>query len=161
MLSDFGIEKRLSESSQLCQRAFFVDPHQAARAHDIRRQNGRQSPLYVLAAQDAPPGRGKLNAYIIEFWSGVRLGPCPRWVNCGVLAVGRSLPVFPDQLTFLVFVGMSQTCDKLKCSLPNCGAGSGQDILHLARYLRNTSVNRSGLVCGGMKPRYSPLRPIR
>ena len=31
----------------------------------------------------------------------------------------------------------------------------------LARFLRNTSVNRSGLVCGGINPRYSPLRPIR
>ena len=58
MLSDFGIEKRLSESFQLRQRAFFVDPYQAARARDIRRQNSRQSPLYVLAAQDAPPARG-------------------------------------------------------------------------------------------------------
>jgi hypothetical protein len=56
MLSDFGIEKRLSESSQLRHRAFFVDPYQAARARDIRRQNSCQSPLYVLAAQDAPPG---------------------------------------------------------------------------------------------------------
>jgi len=55
MISDFGIEKRLSESFQLRQRAFFVDPYQAARARDIRRQNSRQSPLYVLAAQDAPP----------------------------------------------------------------------------------------------------------
>jgi hypothetical protein len=60
MLSDFGIEKRLSESSQLRQRAFFVDPHQAARARDIRRQNSRQSSLYVLAAQDAPLDSGKL-----------------------------------------------------------------------------------------------------
>jgi hypothetical protein len=58
MLSDFGIEKRLSKSFQSRQRAFFVDPYQAARARDIRRQNSRQSPVYVLAAQDAPPGRG-------------------------------------------------------------------------------------------------------
>ena len=57
MLSDFGIKKRLSKSFQLRQRAFFVDPYQAARARDIRRQNSRQSPLYVLAAQDAPPAR--------------------------------------------------------------------------------------------------------
>jgi hypothetical protein len=59
MLSDFRIEKRLSKSFQLRQRAFFVDPYQAARARDIRRQNSRQSPLYVLAAQDAPPGLGE------------------------------------------------------------------------------------------------------
>ena len=58
MISDFGIEKRFSESFQLRQRAFFVDPYQAARARDIRRQNSCQSPLYVLAAQDAPPARG-------------------------------------------------------------------------------------------------------
>src|SRR5947207_10968359 len=62
MISDFGIKKRLSKSFQLRQRAFFVDPYQAARACDIRRQNSRQSPLYVLAAQDAPPkSLGKLN----------------------------------------------------------------------------------------------------
>jgi hypothetical protein len=66
MLSDFGIEKRLSESSQLRQRAFFVDPHQAARARDIRRQNSRQSPLYMLAAQDAPPGSEKLYVHIAQ-----------------------------------------------------------------------------------------------
>jgi hypothetical protein len=62
MISDFGIKKRLSKSFQLRQRAFFVDPYQAARACDIRRQNSRLSPLYVLAAQDAPPkSLGKLN----------------------------------------------------------------------------------------------------
>src|SRR5712691_4253034 len=62
MISDFGIKKRLSKSFQLRQRAFFVDPYQAARARDIRRENSRQSPLYVLAAQDAPPkSLGKLN----------------------------------------------------------------------------------------------------
>ena len=66
MISDFWIKKRLSESSQLRQRAFFVDPYQAAGARDIRRQNSRQSPLYVLAAQDAPPGSGKLNVYIAQ-----------------------------------------------------------------------------------------------
>ena len=58
MISDFGIKKRLSKSFQLRQRAFFVDPYQAARARDIRRQNSHQSPLYMLAAQDAPPARG-------------------------------------------------------------------------------------------------------
>jgi hypothetical protein len=61
MLNDFGIEKLLSKSFQLRQRAFFVDPYQAARASDIRRQNSRQSPLYVLAAQGAPRGSGKFN----------------------------------------------------------------------------------------------------
>jgi hypothetical protein len=61
MISDLGIDKRLSESSQLRLRAFFVDPYQAARARNIRHQNSRQSPLYVLVAQDAPPGSGKLN----------------------------------------------------------------------------------------------------
>jgi len=58
MIIDFGIKKRLSQSFQLRQRAFFVDPYQAARAGNIRRQNRCQSPLYVLAAQDAPPARG-------------------------------------------------------------------------------------------------------
>jgi hypothetical protein len=66
MISDFWIKKRLSKSFQLRQRAFFVDPNQAAGARDIRRQNSRQSPLYVLAAQDAPPGSGKLNVYIAQ-----------------------------------------------------------------------------------------------
>ena len=64
MLSDFGIEKRLSESFQLRQRAFFVDPYQAARARDIRRQNSCQSPLYVLAAQEAPPKLGEIELII-------------------------------------------------------------------------------------------------
>jgi hypothetical protein len=58
MLSDFGIEKRPSKRFQSRQRAFFVYPYQAARARDIRRQNCCQSSLYVLAAQDAPPGWG-------------------------------------------------------------------------------------------------------
>jgi hypothetical protein len=58
MIIDFGIKKRRSKSFQLRQRALFVDPYQAARARDIRRQNSRQSPLYMLAAQDAPPARG-------------------------------------------------------------------------------------------------------
>src|SRR6266478_4123159 len=68
MISDFWIKKRRSKHFQLCQRAFFVDPYQAARARDIRRQNSRQSPLYVLAAQGAPPGPGKLNVPIAQ-WS--------------------------------------------------------------------------------------------
>jgi hypothetical protein len=79
MISDFGIKKRLSKSFQLRQRAFFVDPYQAARARDIRRQNSRQSPLYVLAAQDAPPGSGKLNVHIAQLWADVR--PRPKSVN--------------------------------------------------------------------------------
>ena len=33
-----------------------------------------------------------------------------RYVNRVPLAVGRTLPVYPDQQTFLVFVDMSQTC---------------------------------------------------
>jgi len=66
VMGDLGIKKRLSKSFQLRQRAFFVDPNQAAGARDIRRQNSRQSPLYVLAVQDAPPGSGKLYAYIAQ-----------------------------------------------------------------------------------------------
>jgi hypothetical protein len=31
------------------------------------------------------------------------------WVNRVTLAISRPLPVYPDQQTFLVFVGMSQT----------------------------------------------------
>jgi hypothetical protein len=58
MISDFGIKKDFSKSLELRQRSFFVDPYQTARARDIRRQNSRQSPLYVLAAQDAPQARG-------------------------------------------------------------------------------------------------------
>jgi hypothetical protein len=81
MISDFGIKKRLSKSFQLRQRAFLVDPYQAARARDIRRQNSRQSPLYVLAAQDAPRGSGKLNVHIAQLWADVRLCPRPKWVN--------------------------------------------------------------------------------
>jgi len=72
MITDFGIKKRLSKSSQLRQRAFFVGPHQAARARDICRQNSRQSPLYVLAAQDAPPGLGE-----IECSYSTIVGRCP------------------------------------------------------------------------------------
>jgi hypothetical protein len=79
MISDFGIKKRLSKSFQLRQRAFFVDPYQAARARDIRRQNSRQSPLYVLAAQDASQGSGKLNVCIAQLWADVRLCPRPKW----------------------------------------------------------------------------------
>ena len=40
---------------QLRQRAFFVGPYQAARAGDIRRQDSRQSPLYMIAAQGCTP----------------------------------------------------------------------------------------------------------
>jgi hypothetical protein len=83
MISDFWIKKRLSKSFQLRQRAFFVDPYQAARARDIRRQNSRQSPLYMLAAQDAPPGSGKLNVHIAQLWADVRLCQRPKWVKLG------------------------------------------------------------------------------
>jgi len=48
-------QKRLSKSFH-----FFIYPHQAARAHNIRRRNGRQSPLYLLAAQDALPKLGEI-----------------------------------------------------------------------------------------------------
>jgi len=88
MLSDFRIEKRLSESFELRQRAFFVDPYQAARVHDIRRQNSRQSPLYVLAAQDAPPARGKLNVHIAQLWADVWLCPRPKRVKTGGPSTG-------------------------------------------------------------------------
>ena len=58
IFNDFGIEKRSSKRLQFGQRPFFVDPHQAARTGDIRRQNSRQPPLYVLPTQDAPPACG-------------------------------------------------------------------------------------------------------
>jgi len=63
ILGDFGIEEDLPESFQLLQGPFFVDPYQAARACDIRRQYCRQSPLYVLVVQRAPQGSGKLNVH--------------------------------------------------------------------------------------------------
>src|SRR4029077_5156776 len=72
MLSDFGIENRSSKRFQSRQRAFFVYPYQAARARDIRRQNSRQSPLYMIAAQDAPPRLGE-----IECSYNTIAGPCP------------------------------------------------------------------------------------
>jgi hypothetical protein len=72
MLSDFGIENRSSKRFQSRQRAFFVDPYQAARARDIRRQNSRQSPLYMIAAQDAPPRPGEVQCSYSKI-----VGPCP------------------------------------------------------------------------------------
>src|SRR5258708_39077598 len=69
-------QKRLSKSFH-----FFIYPHQAARAQNIRRRNGRQSPLYLLAAQDAPPSSGKLNAHIAELWADVRLTLWSPWVK--------------------------------------------------------------------------------
>jgi hypothetical protein len=82
MLSDLGIEKRLSESFQLRRRAFFVDPYQAARARDIRRQNSRQSPLDVRAAQRCTPGgSGKPDDHIAQLWADVLLCPRPKWVT--------------------------------------------------------------------------------
>jgi hypothetical protein len=56
MLSD-----RPSKSFYLRQRAFLIDFHHAARAHDVRRQNSHRSPLCVLAAQDAVALIGSVN----------------------------------------------------------------------------------------------------
>jgi hypothetical protein len=72
MIGDFGIENGISKSFQFRQSAFFVDPYQAARARDIRRQNSCQSPLYVIAAQGAPPGLGE-----IEYLHSRIVGRCP------------------------------------------------------------------------------------
>jgi hypothetical protein len=66
---------------QLRQCAFFVDPYQAPRARDIR----RQPPLYLLAAQGAPRGSGKLNVHIAQLWAAVRLCPRLKWVISAVL----------------------------------------------------------------------------
>jgi hypothetical protein len=83
MIGDFGIENGISKSFQFRQSVFFVDPYQAARARDIRRQNSCQSPHYVIAAQGAPPGSGKLSTYIAELWADVRLCSCPKRVKSG------------------------------------------------------------------------------
>jgi hypothetical protein len=72
MIGDSGIENGISKSFQFRQSAFFVDPYQAARARDIRRQNSCQSPLYVIAAQGAPPGLGE-----IEYLHSRIVGRCP------------------------------------------------------------------------------------
>jgi hypothetical protein len=72
MIGDFGIENGISKSFQFRQSVFFVDPYQAARARDIRRQNSCQSPLYVIAAQGAPPGLGE-----IEYLHSRIAGRCP------------------------------------------------------------------------------------
>src|SRR5216684_6042865 len=118
MISDFGIKKRLSKSFQLRQRAFFVDPYQAARVDDIRRQNSRQSPLYVLVAQDPP--REWLGE--IECSYSTIVGRCPampttEWVIRVTLSVGGRLPVYPDKPTYSDAVDMSQRCHNRK-SLP-------------------------------------------
>ena len=64
-ITNLGIKKRLSRSFELRPRAFFVnryfvDRYQAAGARDIH----RQSPLYMLVAQDAPPGLGETELLI-------------------------------------------------------------------------------------------------
>jgi hypothetical protein len=41
------------------------------------------------------------------------LAACLFWLKCTVLTRRRPLPVFPDKLTFLASVGISQTCTKL------------------------------------------------
>jgi len=74
MFGDCGVDKRFSESLQLRQRAFLVGTNQAAITGDIRRQDSRQSPLYGLAAQDAPPAREAVSI-IAASWATVRPGP--------------------------------------------------------------------------------------
>jgi len=71
MFGDCGVDKRFSESLQLRQRAFLVGTNQAAITGDIRRQDSRQSPLYGLAAQDAPR-LGKLDVHHSSI-----VGRCP------------------------------------------------------------------------------------
>jgi hypothetical protein len=74
MFGDCGVDKRFSESLQLRQRAFLVGTNQAAITGDIRRQDSRQSPLYGLAAQDAPRAREEMSI-IAASWAAVRPGP--------------------------------------------------------------------------------------
>ena len=73
MFGDCGVDKRFSESLQLRQRAFLVGTNQAAITGDIRRQDSRQSPLYGLAAQVAPPP-GEIESLFSKIWADVRLG---------------------------------------------------------------------------------------
>ena len=68
-----GVNKCPSESLELGQRSFLVNPHQATVPSDIRRQNCRQSPLDLLAAQDAPR-IGKFNANYSRL-----VARCPAW----------------------------------------------------------------------------------
>src|SRR5712671_4098758 len=81
MITDFGIKNRFSKSFQLRQRAFFVDPYQAARARDIRRQNSRQSPLDVIATQHAPPAREIECSYSTIVGPMSWQGPRRKWVQ--------------------------------------------------------------------------------
>jgi hypothetical protein len=62
----------------MSKRALIVGTNQTAVARDTRRQNSCQPPLYVLAAQDAPPKLGE-----IELWADVRLCPSPKRVKFG------------------------------------------------------------------------------
>ena len=39
---------------------------------------------------------------------------CLEWVNLDILSADRPLPVYPDEKTFRLFVGMSQTCQCTK-----------------------------------------------
>src|SRR6266536_17162 len=59
-------------------------PIKRQEAHDIRRQNSHQSPLYVLAAQEAPPARGKLTSHIAQLWDDVRLSHLRNGHHLGV-----------------------------------------------------------------------------
>ncbi len=56
MLDDLGIEKSLSESLQLAERALFIGAHEPTITGDIRRQYSRQSPFHPLVGQGRPIG---------------------------------------------------------------------------------------------------------
>jgi hypothetical protein len=48
---------------------------------------------------------------------------CPLRVICVVLALSRSLPIYPDKQTLPVPVSMSQECQYRKYRTQRCGVG--------------------------------------
>src|SRR5207344_1935438 len=52
---------------------------------------------------------------------------CQIWVNRVTLVVGRPLPVYPDQRTYLGIVGMSQRCQRATSTRSRSVRSGGRD----------------------------------
>ena len=104
------------------------DLGQESDAHDRDRKEhvARRKRVHECLASCEAPGVNHSNWKMFRFQTqtardasgaGIRgvLRRSPTWVKRVVLAVGRRLPVHPDNRTYLVSAATSQKCQKRKC----------------------------------------------
>jgi hypothetical protein len=97
------------------------------------------SPVHPIAS--IPPLlSGSLTANVARDQFGSKIPQCRSWVNLDILSAGRPLPVYPDEQTLRLFVGMSQACRERTLALQQI-----REIQEIIQHWQRRAVSQASL----------------